>query len=141
MAHKPYLQVQRGQGRHQVRLPGREAEPAADTPDHQRTEGIVGDEEDPTFELTAGNGFGHVVQQGGETEALYAVYFYARAHPVLLKLALDAADDLEDVIQGVQVMVRASFQLSGEGEFGDESVEEPRGIQWGFEGRAEIQEF
>jgi hypothetical protein len=44
------------------------------------------------------------------------------------------------VIQGVQVVVRASFQLTGEGELGDE-IEEPRGIQRWFEGRAEVQEL
>jgi hypothetical protein len=98
------------------------------------------DEEYPTFELAAGNGLGHVVQQGGETEALYAILFYAGVHPAFLELALDVTDNLEDVIEGVQVVVRASFQLTGEGELGDE-IEEPRGIQRRFEGRAEVQEL
>jgi hypothetical protein len=100
----------------------------------------VGDEEDPPFELAAGNGLGHVVQQGGEAETLQAIFLYAGTHPALFKLALDAAHDLEDMIQGVQVVVRATFQLTGEGELGNE-VEEPCGIQRGLEGRAEVQEL
>jgi hypothetical protein len=91
----------------------------------------VGDEEYPTFELAAGNGLGHVVQQGCEAQAMYAVFSHAGAYPALIQLALDAADDLEDVIQGVQVMVRASFQFTGEGELRDDA-EESDGIQWGF---------
>jgi hypothetical protein len=100
----------------------------------------VGHEEDPPFELAAGNGLGHVVQQGSQTQAQCAVFPHAGANPTLLQFALDAADDLEDVIQGVQVVVRASFQLTGEGELGDE-IEDSRGIQRWFEGRAEVQEL
>ena len=61
IAHETYLQVKRCQGRRQVRLPGREAEPAPDVPDHRRAERVVGDEEDPTLQLPAGHGLGHVV--------------------------------------------------------------------------------
>jgi len=95
----------------------------------------MGDEEDPPLELAAGNGFGHVVQQGGEAQAIYAVFPHAGAHASLLQLALYAADDLEYVFQGIQVMVLATFQFTGEGELGHE-VEEPGRIQRGFEGRA-----
>ena len=55
----------------------------------------------------------------------------AGAKSALPELALDAADDLEDVIQGVQVMVSASFQFTGEGELRDDA-EESDSIQWGF---------
>src|SRR5215207_10955409 len=124
MVHKAYLQVQRRQGGRQIRLPRRKGEPAVDAPDHPCSEGIVGDEEDSSFEFAAGNGLGNIVQQGGEAQAAHAVLLHACAYPVLLQLALDAADDLEDMIQGVQVMVLASFQVTGEGELGDD-VEEP----------------
>src|SRR5918993_3847923 len=138
MAHKAYLQVQRGQGRREIRLQGGHTKPAADTPDHPRTERIVGDEEDPAFELAAGNGLGHVVQQCREAQALHAVFSDAGADHTFVEFALHAADDLEDVIQGIQVVVRASFEFTGEGELGDE-VEEFGGVQLGFEGRAEVQ--
>ena len=138
IAHKAYLQVQRGQGRRQIRLPRRQAKSAADAPDHPRAKRIVGDEEYPAFELAAGNRLGHVVQQGSEAQALYTVFPHAGTHPALLKLAFDTPDDLEDVVQGVQVVERASFQFTGEGELGD-TVEEAGSIQRGFEGRAEVQ--
>ena len=135
IAHKAYLQVQRGQGRREIRLPGRQAKSSANAPDHPGAERIVGDEEDPPFELAAGNGLGHVVQQGCEAQALNAVFSHAGANPAFLQFALHAADDLEDVIQGVQVMVRASFQFTGEGELGDDA-KEPDGIKRGFQGSA-----
>jgi hypothetical protein len=135
MAHKAYLQVQRGQRRREIRLPGRQAEPSADTPDHPRAERIVGDEEDPAFELAAGNGLGHIVQQCSEAQAPYAVFPHTSAQPALLQLALHAPYYLEDVIQGIQMVVSASFQFTGEGELGDD-VEEPDGIQRGFQDRA-----
>jgi hypothetical protein len=81
----------------------------------------VGDEEDPAFELAAGNGLGHVVQQGSEAQTLCAICPHAGANPALIQLALDAPDYLEDVIQGVQVVVQASFQFTGEGELGTTS--------------------
>ena len=120
IAHKAYLQMQCGQGRRQIRLPGRQAKPAADAPDHPRAKRIVGDEENPAFELAAGNGLGHVVQQGCEAQALHAVFSHTGANPALIQLALDAPDYLEHVIQGVQVVVQASFQFPGEGELGDD---------------------
>jgi hypothetical protein len=135
VAHKAYLQVQRGQRRREIRLPGRQAEPSADTPDHPRAERIVGDEEDPAFELAAGNGLGHIVQQCSEAQAPYAVFPHTSAQPALLQLALHAPYYLEDVIQGIQMVVSASFQFTGEGELGDD-VEEPDGIQRGFQDRA-----
>ena len=138
IAHKAYLQVQRGQGRRQIRLPRRQAKPAADAPDHPSAKRIVGDEVNPAFELAAGNRFGHVVQQGSEAQSLYTVFPHAGTNPALLKLAFDTPDDLEDVVQGVQMVVRASFQFTGEGELGD-TVEEAGSIQWGFEGHAEVQ--
>jgi hypothetical protein len=95
----------------------------------------VGDEENPPFELAAGNGLGHIVQQGREAQTPYAAFPYAGAQAALLQLPLYATDDLEDVIQGIQVVVRASFQFTGEGELGDD-VEEPDGIQRGFQNRA-----
>ena len=98
----------------------------------------MGDEEDPAFELAAGNGLGHVVQQGSEAQTLCAICPHAGANPALIQLALDAPDYLEDVIQGVQVVVRASFQFTGEGELGD-GVEEPDSVQRGVQGRAEVQ--
>jgi hypothetical protein len=75
------------------------------------------------------------VQQGCEAQALNAVFSHAGANPAFLQFALHAADDLEDVIQGVQVMVRASFQFTGEGELGDDA-KEPDGIKRGFQGSA-----
>ena len=90
----------------------------------------MGDEEDPAFELAAGNGLGHVVQQGSEAQTLCAICPHAGANPALIQLALDAPDYLEDVIQGVQVVVRASFQFTGEGELGDD-VEEPDSVKRG----------
>ena len=138
ISHKAYLQVQRGQGCREIHLPGRKAKPAADVPDHSRAERIVGDEEDPAFELAAGYGLCHIMQQGSEAQALHAVFSDAGADPALIQFALHATDHLEDVIQGIQVMVRASFQLMGEGELGDD-VQEFGGIQRWLEGRAEVQ--
>jgi hypothetical protein len=109
-------------------------------PDHPGAQRIVGDEENPPFKLTAGNGFGHVVQQGSEAQGMHAVFSEAGVHPTFFQLALDAADDLDDVVQGIQVVVRAPFQFTGEGELGD-GVEEPDGMQRGFEDRAKVQWF
>jgi hypothetical protein len=120
MTHEAYLKMQRGQCRREIRLPGRQAKPSADAPDHLRAKRVVGDEEDPAFKLAAGDGFGHIVQQGCEAQALYALFTHAGADPALIQLAFHASDDLEDVIQGIQVMVRASFQFTGEGELGDD---------------------
>src|SRR5215218_1878568 len=138
IAHKAYLQVQRGQGRREIRLPGRQAKSSANAPDHPGAERIVGDEKDLPFQLAAGNGLGHIVQQGSEAQALYAVFSHAGANPAFLQFALHAADDLEDMIQGVQVMVRTSFQFTGEGELGDDAKESDD-IQRGFQCRAQIQ--
>ena len=91
IAHKAYLQVQRGQGRREIRLPGRQAKSSANAPDHPGAERIVGDEEDPSFELAAGNGLGHIVQQGCEAQALYAVFSHAGADPAFLQFALHPA--------------------------------------------------
>jgi hypothetical protein len=135
MAHKAYLQVQRGQRRREIRLPGHQAEPSADAPDHPRAKRIVGDEENPPFELAAGNGLGHIVQQCSEAQTPYAAFPHAGAQTAFLQLPLHAPYYLEDVIQGIQVVVRATFQFTGEGELGDD-VEEPDGIQRGFQNRA-----
>ena len=75
------------------------------------------------------------MQKGSEAQTLCAICPHAGANPALIQLALDAPDYLEDVIQGVQVVVRASFQFTGEGELGDDA-EEFGGIQRRFEGRA-----
>ena len=75
----------------------------------------MGDEENPAFELAAGNGLGHIVQQGSEAQAPYAVFPHAGAQPALLQLALDAPYDLEDVIQGIQVVVSDFLPVHGRG--------------------------
>jgi len=96
----------------------------------------VGDEEDPPFELAAGHGFGDVVEQGGEAQALHAVSGNAGAEAFHPQLLLHAPDDLKDVVQGVQVVVRAAFEAAGEGELRDR-FQESGGIYGWFEGGEE----
>ena len=98
----------------------------------------MGDEEHPALELAAGYGLGDVVERGGETEALDAVFSDASPQPPLFELALHAPHDLEGVLEGVEVMVGALFDVSREGELRD-GVQEPFDVERGFERLAEAQ--
>ena len=69
---------------------------------------------------------------------MHAVLADAGAHPAFFQLSLDPADYLEDVVKGVEMVVRATFELAGERELG-EDAEQLGESQRGFEGRAEVQ--
>ncbi len=138
VVHEAYLQVKRGKGRRKVGVGGGEVQAAADVADEAGAQRVVGDEEHPPLELAAGNGLGDVVEQGCEAQPIYAVLRDAGAEPGLPELALDAADDLEDVLEGVEVVVRALFEAAGQGELGDGFQQSLR-VERGLEGREEVQ--
>ena len=98
----------------------------------------MGDEEYPALDLAAGHGLGDVVERGGETEALDAAPSDAGPQSPLFELALQAPHDLEGVLEGVEVMVGALFDVPGEGELGN-GVQEPSDVERGFERLAEAQ--
>jgi hypothetical protein len=67
----------------------------------------VGDEEDPLPQLAARHGLRDVVEGCGELEALDAGGPHTGSQALLPQLALHAAHDLEGVLEGIEVMVRA----------------------------------
>jgi hypothetical protein len=111
--------VERGERRRKVREGGGEPEPAADPANEPGAQRVVGDEEHPALDLAARYGLGDVVESGGEAEPLDAVLGDAGPQPGFLQLALDAPHDLEGVLEGVEVVVRALFDAPREGELGD----------------------
>ncbi len=117
---------------------GGEPEPAAYPPDERDAQRVVGDKEHPALDLAASHGLGDVVERGGQTEALDVVPSDAGSQPPLFELALHAPHDLEGVLEGVEVMVGALFDVPGEGELGD-GVQEPFDVERGFERLAEAQ--
>ena len=116
--HKADLEVQGGQGRGEVGVGGRDAEAAADPAHEDGAQGVVGDEEDPPLELAAGDGLGDVVEERREAQPPHAPGKDAGAEAPQLQLLLDAADDLQDVVKGVEVVVRAALEAPGQGELG-----------------------
>ena len=130
--HEAYLEVQRRKGCREVRLFCAEVQAPAYAPDQGCAYRVVGDEEDAAFEFAPGYGLGDVVQEGGEAQAIEAVSRNVGAEAVLREFLLHASDHLEDVIQGVQVVVRATLQAAGQGELGD-PVEKLGWVHRGFE--------
>ena len=135
---KPIYQVERGEGSREVGKGCGEAEPAAYPPDEPGAYGVVGDKEHPALDLAAGEWLRHVVEGGGETEPLDALPPDAGFQPVLFELALHAPHDLEGVLEGVEVVVRALFDAPREGELRD-GGHEPSFVERGFERLEEAQ--
>jgi len=111
--HEADLEVQGGQGSREVRVGGRGVEAAADPARKCGAQRIVGDEEDPPLELATGHGLGDVVEQGGEAQALHTPRGHAGTEAPHLQFLLNAADHLEDVVQRIEVVVRAAFEAAG----------------------------
>lgn len=115
---------------------GADPKTPADAAYEGRAQGVVGDKQNPSFELAAGDGLGDVVEQRPEAQPAHAVFGNKGTEAVHLQLLLYAPDDLEDVVQGIQVVVGAAFQAPGQGEFGDEAQQRLR-VRRGFEGGEE----
>lgn len=130
--HEADLEVQSREGRGEVCLSCGEAKPPAHSPDEGGAQRVVGDEEDAALELAPGDGLGDVVQEGGEAQAVYAVFGYAGAEAVLDQFSLYASDHLQDMVKGVQVVVGAALKAAGQREFGD-PVQKLCGVHRGFE--------
>jgi hypothetical protein len=134
--HKADLEVQGGQGRGEVGVGGRGAEAAADPAHQGGAQRVVGDEEDPPLELAAGDGLGDIVEERREAQTFHAARGDAGAEAPQLELLLDAADDLQDVVKGVEVMVRAALEAPGQVKLGHRCEESGR-VRGGFEGGEE----
>ncbi len=116
VTHEAYLEVQRREGGHEIREAGGEPEAPADAECHACPQGVVGDEEYASLDLSARYGLGDVVQETHDAEPSAALSAHPRTDPALRELPLHAPDGLEDVLEGVEVVERSLFLAQGKPE-------------------------
>jgi len=81
---------------------------------HACAQSVVGDEEHTPLNLAPRDGLGDVVQETDDAEPVGPLFADPRADPALRELPLHASDDLEYVLEGVEMVVRALSLVPGE---------------------------
>jgi hypothetical protein len=81
---------------------------------HACAQGVVGDEEHTPLNLSARDGLGDVVQETDDAKPIGPLLADLRADPAFHELPLHASDNLEYVLEGVEMVVRALSLVPGE---------------------------